>query len=160
MRGSIIASSIIELVIAGMVILIGSFLVSNLFGGFIDSEDDNIFTVRDLSFFTDSVKKDNCAELEFFLDKGYKIEHLSNKLNLIKDGTEKPITSVDMKRNIIVKDNDFFNTIQGELPINIDFSKEIDSRACICNDDGNIVLSKMPYQYGIASGCSITEVIF
>ena len=71
MKGSIIASSIIELVIAGIVILIGSFLLSNLFGGFIDSEDENVFTVRDLATFTDSVSKNKCAEKSQWLARRF-----------------------------------------------------------------------------------------
>tara|TARA_B100000085_G_scaffold101025_1_gene91882 strand:- start:62 stop:559 length:498 start_codon:yes stop_codon:yes gene_type:complete len=159
MKGSIIASSIIELVIAGIVILIGSFLLSNLFGGFIDSEDENVYTVRDLASFTDSVSKNKCAEMDFNLKSGYRIEHNSNKLELIKDGNDGPVTSVKMKRSIMVIDNKIYNTIESNLPINVDFSRDISARSCVCNNDGKVTLSKMPYQYGIASGCSLIDTV-
>jgi len=160
MKGSITAYSIIELVIAGMVVLIGGFLISNLFGGLVDDNDESIFTIRDMASYTDSIKKNSCADFEFNLKQGYKIEHTSSKLNLIQEGKSEPLTSVSMKKKINIADNEYFNSFGNILPINKDYSKKIETRACICNDDGKIILSKMPYQYGIASGCSISDLPF
>ena len=79
-RGRIIASSIIELVIAGMVILIGAFLLSNLFGGLTEGEDLNINTAQDIAYYADELPKGKCAQLDnFFIDEGYRIENNENK---------------------------------------------------------------------------------
>jgi len=160
MKGSITAYSIIELVIAGMVVLIGGFLLSNLFGGLIENDDESIFTIRDLAAFSDSLSKDKCADFDFLIKEGFRMEHISGKLSLIEEGKSDPVNSVSMKKSVRISDNDLFNSINNEFPINIDFTRKIDTRACVCNDGGTIILSKMPYQYGIASGCSIGEAIF
>ena len=155
-RGSIIASSIIELVIAGMVILIGAFLLSNLFGGLTEGEDLNINTAQDLAYYADELPKGKCAQLDnFFIDEGYRIENNDNKIILSKSGEENPITEIESRKKFEISDQDTYNTVGNDFPINIDYSQKIEERTCLCNNDGTMYLSRMPYQYGIASGCGL-----
>ena len=98
-RGSIIASSIIELVIAGMVILIGAFLLSNLFGGLTEGEDLNINTAQDIAYYADELPKGKCAQLDnFFIDEGYRIENNENKIILSKFDEENSITEIESRK--------------------------------------------------------------
>ncbi len=154
-RGSIIASSIIELVIAGMVILIGAFLLSNLFGGLTEGEDLNINTAQDIAYYADELPKGKCAQLDnFFIDEGYRIENNENKIILSKFDEENSITEIESRKKVVILDQDTYNTVGNDFPINIDYSQKIEERTCLCNNKGIMYLSKMPYQYGIASGCA------
>jgi len=166
MKGSIIGTSIIELVLAGIVILIGAFFLSNLFGGSISSDDRNIFTIRDIASYSNDLPSGKCASIDdFFIDQGFRIEKIENKLNLVKEKDNKILTELKVNKNFYISDQDKFNTINNDFPINIDFSEKIEKRTCLCNNDGIIKISLMPYQYGIASGCgiagdSLSEAVF